>query len=76
MWLEIPFGSNNPPTWTFALTAKGWNINGLAVQTVQLGLVVESIDLARPTVHEKEDHTARLGSMVQKGTVQIGRKVW
>ena len=48
-------------------------IERLSVPALQLGLVVEGIHLADAAVHEKLDHTAHLGSMVQPA-IQLRRR--
>ena len=73
---EIPFGTHDPATSTLALSTEGWNINGLAVETVQLGFVVKRVDLAGTAVHEEENDAPSLGRMGEEWTVQIGCEIW
>ena len=73
---EIPFRTHDPATSTLALSTESWNINGLAVETVQLGFVVKRIDLAGTAVHEEENDAPSLGRMGEEWTVQIGCEIW
>jgi len=73
---EVPFRTHDPATSTLALSTKGWNINGLSIETVQLGFVVKRVDLAGTAVHEEENDTPSLGRMGEKWAVQIGREIW
>ena len=58
---ECPLRADDPPLVLLAAPAEGLHLDGLAVQPIKLRLVVERIDVARPAVHEQEDHALRLG---------------
>ena len=63
--LELPLRPDDPALVLLAAAAEGLHLHGLAVQAVQLRLVVERIDVAGPAVHEQEDHALRLGGEVR-----------
>jgi len=73
---EIPCRTHEPAASTLALSTEGWNINGLPIETVQLGFVVKRVDLAGTAVHEEENDTPSLGRMGEKWAVRIGREIW
>ena len=63
--LEVPLGSDDATLVALAATAEGLHRDRLAVQGVELGLVVESIDVARPTIHKEEDDALGLGGIMR-----------
>ena len=58
---ELPFGTNHTASIFLTAAPKGFHLNGFAIERVHLGLVVKGIHLARPAVHEQEDHVLGLG---------------
>ena len=58
--LEIPLGADNSAFVSLSSSAKGLHVNGLAIEGIKLGLVVEGIHVAGSPVHEQKDHRLRL----------------
>ena len=54
--LEVPLGPDDHALALGTATTPGLDFDGLAIQRVELRLVVEGIDLAGSAVHEQEDH--------------------
>src|SRR5208337_2340479 len=52
-----PFRPNDSSLVLLAAAAERLDLDRLAVQPVEYGLVVERVDMAGPAVHEQEDHT-------------------
>ena len=50
--LELPLGSDDTALVFFATTAEGFDGDGFAIERIELGLVIESIHVARATIHE------------------------
>ena len=70
--LKFHFG---PDDSTFALGSAaplGLDGDGLAVEAVELGFVVESVDLAGSAVHEQEDDALGLGRKVRGLVRRVG----
>ena len=67
---EFPFRPHDAPLALLATAAKGLHVNRLAVERVQLRLVLEGVHVAWPAVHEQENHALGLGR--QRGV--LGRK--
>lgn len=63
---EPPLRADDPPTSTLTLSPEGRDVDGLAVVSVQLGLVVKGVDLAWAAVHKEEDHALGLGRVGQE----------
>src|SRR6185437_9294364 len=53
--LELPLRPDDPPRVLVAAAAERLHGDRLAVQAVQLRLVVEGVDVAGAAVHEQED---------------------
>ena len=62
---EVPLGTDDAALVAVAAAALGLHLDGLAVEPVELGLVVEGVDMARAAVHEQEDDA--LGLARQQG---------
>ena len=73
---EAPLRTHDPATSTLALSTESWNVNGLAIEAVQLGFVVKRVDLAGTAVHEEENDAPSLGCMGEEWALQIGREIW
>src|SRR5579883_71437 len=58
---EFPLGTNYTTLIFVAAASKRLNRDRLAVQIVQLRLVIERIDVAWSAVHEQKDHALGLG---------------
>src|SRR5262249_62097506 len=58
--LELPLRPNDTALVAVPAAAERLDGDGLAVQRIELRLVVERIDLRRPPVHEEEDDALRL----------------
>ena len=63
--LELPLGADDPAFVLPAAPTKRLHLNGLSIEPVKLGLVVEGVDVAGPAIHEQEDHTARLAGKMR-----------
>ena len=59
--LELPLRPDDAALVLLAAAAERLDRDRLAVEAVELRLVVEGIDVARPAVHEQEDDALRLG---------------
>src|SRR5581483_12412302 len=59
--LEFPLGTDDSPLILVAAAAERLYRDGLAVQRVEVGFVIEGIDMAGTAVHEEEDHALGLG---------------
>ena len=64
--LELPLGADDPALALLAAAALGLHVDRLAVEAVELRLVVERVDLARPAIHEEEDHALGLGREMRR----------
>ena len=73
--LEVPLGSDDATLVALAATAEGLHRDRLAVQGIELGLVVEGVDVARPPVHEEEDDALGLGGIMRSLGLQGIRTV-
>jgi len=57
MLAKGPFRADDASLVLLAAAAERVDVDRLAVQPIELGLVVERVDMAGPAVHEQEDHT-------------------
>ena len=64
--LELPLGPDDPPLVLLAAPAEGLDGDRLAVERIELGLVVERIDMAGPAVHEQKDDALGLGGELRR----------
>ena len=71
--LELPLRPDDPPLVLLAAPAERLDGDRLAVELVQLRLVVERVDLARPAVHEQEDDALGLR---RRSAAASGRAGW
>ena len=62
--LELPFGLDNPSLISLSASTERLDVHRLPIHSVHVWLVIERVDVTRPTVHEKKDHTLRLRSKV------------
>src|SRR5262249_9083491 len=62
--LEVPFRPNDASPVTMTAASEGAHVNGLSVEAIHIGFVVERIDLARPAIHEEKDDAFGLGGKV------------
>ncbi len=53
MLLKAPFGPYDTPFVFLTAPACRLDLNGLAVEFIKLGLVVEGVDVARPAIHKE-----------------------
>ena len=60
-WRNAHFGPDDAALVLLAAAAERLDGDRLAVQRVELWLVVERVDVAGPAVHEQEDHALGLG---------------
>ena len=58
---ELPFGADHTTAVFLTAAPKGFHLNGFAIERIHLGLIIKRIHLARPAVHEQEDHVLCLG---------------
>ena len=73
--LELPLGADDPALALLATAALGLHVDRLTVEAVELRLVVERVDLARPAIHEEEDHALGFGREVRRlGRERIGER--
>ena len=68
--LEVPLGAHHAPLVALAAAAEGLHRDGLAVQGVELRLVVEGVDMARAAIHEEEDDALGLGRIMRAPGLQ------
>ena len=65
VFLELPLGSDHSALVSFSTSAEGLYVDGLAVERIELGLVVESVYLAWTTVHKEKNDRLGLGLVVR-----------
>ena len=63
--LKAPLRTDNTSLVLLATTSERLDLNRLAVERIQVRLVVEGIDVARTAVHEEEDDRLRLGTLLR-----------
>src|SRR5262245_26588215 len=63
--LEVPLGPHHTAFILLAAAAESFHLDSLAVQVVELWLVVERVNVAWPAVHEKENDALGLGRQVR-----------
>jgi len=61
---ELPLRPHDPSLALLAAAPLRLHLDRLAVEVVELRLVIEGIDMARAAIHEQEDHALRLGGEV------------
>ncbi len=61
---ELPLRPHDPSLTLLAAASLRLHLDRLAVEIVELRLVVEGVDMAGAAVHEEEDHALRLGGEV------------
>ena len=59
--LEFPFRADHAAFVLFPAAAKGLHVDGLAVEGVQVRLVIKGVHVARAAVHKEEDDVLCLG---------------
>lgn len=71
--LELPLRPDDATFVPLAAAAERFDRHGLAIEFVELGLVFEGIDLARPAVHEEENYALGLGRKMRRlGGQRVG----
>ena len=63
--LEVPARFDDAALVLVPATAKGFDLDGLVVHALHVGLVVEGVDVAGAAVHVQEDDALRLGRKVR-----------
>ena len=70
---ELPFRPHDPSLALRAAAPLRLHLDRLAIEIVELRLVVEGVDMAGAAVHEEEDHALRFGGEVgDLGRERIG----
>ncbi len=65
-------GPTTRPSCFLAAAAEGFDGDGFAVEIIELGLVVEGIDVGRSAIHEEEDDALGLGQkLADTGRLRI-----
>ena len=59
--LELPLGPNRPATRPMTATPEGLHRNGLAIERIKSGLIVESVHVTGTAIHEQKNHRLGLG---------------
>ena len=62
---ELPLWPDHASFVLFAAASLGFDGDGFAVELIELGLVVERVDMARPAIHEEEDDALRFGGKMR-----------
>ena len=63
--LEFPLGADDSALVAFAAPTEGLYLDGLAVEGVEIRLVVECVNMTGTSVHEEEDHGLGLRFVVR-----------
>jgi hypothetical protein len=63
---ELPLGADDAADILMAATPERLDLDRLAVERVEIRLVVERVHMARAAIHEQEDHGLRLGRVMRR----------